>query len=166
MGTWPADYNYMLEKCSKLCDLAAEYDVRAIKESVTWSCIPGVATAARLIKEAGRENVGFVVNVLHCYRLHNDMDVLQSLPKEWFGCAHLCDCAKEIPTDNETLFHNGCAERLYSDEETIPIKEIANQISWLVCVVEVLRIKHLGELGLDEHARCALQATKRVMDEE
>ena len=76
----------------------------------------------------------------------------------------ICDCVKEIPTDNETLVHDGYVERLYSDEETIPIKVIADQIPYVVCGVEVLCMKRLGELDLEEHARCVLQAAKRVMD--
>lgn len=126
-----------------------------------WHC-----NSCASYKEAGHENVGFVISVPHCHCLHNDMDALQSLSKEWFYCAHLCDCIKEIPTDNETLVHDGYVERLYSDEETIPIKVIADQIPYVVCGAEVLCMKRLGELDLEEHARCVLQAAKRVMDEE
>lgn len=165
-GIWSTDYNYVLEKYSELCDLAAEYDMRVSIEPVTWSCMPDVATAARLIKESGRENVGLVIDVLHYYRSRNAMDVLQGLPREWFNYAHLCDCVKEIPTDNETLVHDGRAERLYPGEGAIPIKEIIDQIPWVVRGVEVPHMKRLGELGLEEHARRALQAAKRVMGEE
>ena len=87
------------------------------------------------------------------------------LPKEWFNYVHLCDCEEEIPTDEESLIHAGRAERLYPGDGALDIKSIVEKIPNVVYGIEVPHLERVRELGYEEHARRALQKTKKYLGE-
>lgn len=164
-GIWSTEYNYVVEKYGELCDLAKQYDMRVSIEPVTWSCLPDIATAVKMIRESQRENVGLVVDVLHYYRSRNPEDALDGLPREWFNYAHLCDQIG-IPDNNDQMLHDGRCERLYPGEGEIPIKQIIDKIPWVVRGVEVPHHERMSKIGFEELARQGLIAAKKVMGEE
>lgn len=163
-GIWSNDYNFVVEKYGELCDLAKNYDMRVSVEPVTWSCMRDVRTAARMVKETGRENVGLVIDCLHFFRSRDTLDELDALPREWFNYAHLCDQIGIPETDEELLFDGRC-QRLYPGEGEIPIKSIIDKISWVVRCVETPHHVRMSEIGFEEHARRSLVAAKKVMGE-
>lgn len=164
-GIWSTEYGYAVEKYGELCDLAKGYGMRVSVEPVTWSCMRDVRTAAKMVKESGRENVGLVVDCLHFFRSRDTLDVFDGLPKEWFNYAHLCDQVG-IPETDEEMVHDGRCERLYPGEGEIPIKDIIDRIPWVVRCVEVPHGVRMGQIGFEELARRALVAAKEVMGEE
>lgn len=47
-----------------------------------------------------RSNAGILVDTLQCARSNSSIDLLASLPREWFHFAHMCDAAKEVPAES------------------------------------------------------------------
>lgn len=157
---WTPDKAFYTEKFCELCEMASKYGQNVNVEFVTWSSVKDLKTAKELLENSGCKNVGIVIDVLHFYRSRCTLEELDNMPKKWFNYIHLCDCEKEIPTDEESLIHTGRAERLYPGEGVIDMKGIAEKVPHVVYGIEVPHLERVKELGYEEHARRALQKTK------
>lgn len=163
---WTGNKAFYTEQFMKLCDLAAQYDQTVSVEFVTWASVRNLEEVKELLLASGRKNVGVVVDCLHFYRSRVRLEELDACPAEWFHYAHLCDCGKVIPEDQESLVHTGRAERLYPGEGAVPVREIIRRIPHVMCGIEVPHLVRLEKYGYEEHARRALIAARKAMEEE
>lgn len=162
---WTSDKSFYTEQFSLLCELAESYGLTVNLEFVTWASVKDLKDAKELLIASGAKNVGIVVDVLHAYRSKVQLSEFDELPQSWFNYLHLSDCEKEIPTDVETLIHNGRDERLYPGEGAIDIKAFINKIPHAVRGVEVPSISRIKKYGFEEHARRCFVAAKNCIGE-
>lgn len=164
---WTAERSQYTDQFCTLCALAAQYGQTVNVEFVTWASVADLKDTKALLRAAGQENVGIVVDTLHFYRSRVAPEELDDCPAGWFHYAHLCDCEREIPSDLESLTHCARAERLYPGEGAIQIREIISRIpnQDIIYGIELPHTARLKELGFEEHARRALRAAKTCMGE-
>ena len=162
---WVDDKAYYTEKFGELCDLARQYGQTVNVEFVTWASVTNLAEVVELIRASGQEDAGVVLDFLHYYRSRVTLDEVKAVPAEKFRYVHLCDAGPEIPTDKESLIHTGRAERLYPGEGAINMKEVMDLLPDAVRGIEVPHLARVAEIGLEEHARRALQSAKRYFNE-
>ena len=158
---WTPDKSFYTEKFCELCDLAAQYGLTVNVEFVTWASVKDMKTVKELLLASGKKNVGVVVDLLHFHRSRCQLEEFDTMPAEWFNYVHLCDCCKEIPTDEESLVHTGRAERLYPGEGAVDIAGVLAKVPQAARGIEVPHLVRLNEVGLVEHARRALEYAKK-----
>ena len=163
---WTDDKNYYTEKFVQLCQMAKLYNQTVNLEFVTWASVANLAQANQLIKDSGQEDAGVVLDFLHYYRSRVSLDEIRATPKKRFRYVHLCDAPAEIPTDVEELIHTGREERLYPGEGAINMREVMELLPDAVRGIEVPHLERVAELGLEEHARRALESAKKYFGEE
>lgn len=161
---WTPDKDYYLEQFAKLCDLAKQYGLHINLEFVTWAEVKNLKEAKEVINTVNRDNAAYLIDTLHFHRSRVELTELDSIPKEKFRMAHICDGPSEIPTAKEGLIYTGRDARLYVGEGAIDIKSIIEKLpDDIVLSVELPHIQRVEDYGYTEHARRCLETTKRCL---
>lgn len=161
---WTLDEDFYLEQFSRLCDIAYKYGMNVDLEFVTWANVNDLESAAKVLKTVNKPNAGIMIDTLHFNRSRVELDELDSIPKDWFHFAHICDGPKEIPTDKAGLIHTGRDERFYVGEGGIDIAAILNRLpEEIVYSIELPHLKRVEVLGSAEHARRCLETAKNYL---
>lgn len=90
---------------ARLCDRAAEYDLRVSLEFLPWSGIPDLETAAAIVGAADRPNAGVTLDTWHFSRSQSQLSTLAKLPGHQVGAVQLSDApatpaATDLPTES------------------------------------------------------------------
>jgi sugar phosphate isomerase/epimerase len=103
--------------------------------------------------------------MLHFGRSDSSLDELAKLPREWFGFAHVCDAAKEVPPTMAGIIRTARDERQFPGEGGIEVREI------LACLppdipyaLEIPRATLTKAVGPEEVARLALLVAKSHLE--
>ena len=83
------------ERFAALCDRAGEHGLLVALEFLPWSGIPDVATAWRIVRDAGRANGGLLVDTWHHLRGGADDDALRAVPGERVFVVQVSDAPLE-----------------------------------------------------------------------
>lgn len=162
---WSNDEDFYLEQFSRLCDIANRYGMNVDLEFVTWANVNDLKSAAKVLKTVNKPNAGIMIDTLHFNRSRVELDELDSIPRDWFHFAHICDGPKEIPSDKAGLIHTGRDERLYLGEGGIDIATILSKLpDQLVYSIELPHLKRVEILGSAEHARRCLENAKKYLE--
>ena len=161
---WTKDKSFYTDQYGKLCELGAQYGQDVNVEFVTWASVTNLKETAELLYAVNAPNCGIVLDTLHFYRSRCTVEELAALPPEWFRYMHLCDAEKEIPTDEAALIHTGREERLYPGEGAIDMRSIVKALpDTILRGIELPHLERVKEIGIEEHARRALKATKEYL---
>lgn len=160
---WTPDRRFAVEAFAHLCELARPLGLTVDLEFPTWSCVPDLQQALEVLRAAGQDNAGVMVDVLHFHRCRARLEELDGVPREWFHFAHLCDAPGEIPTSREDLIHTGRDERLYLGEGGIDVASIVNRMPEVPYAIELPHLQRDRELGHAEHARRCLQSARAYL---
>ena len=79
-----------------MCDCAADIGVLVHLEFIPMTAIPDVATAWRIVRDAGRPNGGILFDTWHFSRGSADFDDLQTVPAERILAVQVDDAATEV----------------------------------------------------------------------
>ena len=161
---WTAERNFAVERFAELCELARPLGLTVDLEFVTFAGVKNLKEALEVLRAAGRENCGIMVDTLHFSRSRIALTELDGVPRAWLHYAHLCDGPAEIPTTNEGLIHTAREERLYAGEGGIDIAAILNRLPEIPCSIELPHLARVKELGYAEHAWRCLQTAKDYLD--
>lgn len=162
-SAWTPDRDYIVDFYAELCDLAKEFGLTVDFEFVTWSEVKTLKDAMEVLRAAGKDNCGIMVDTLHFYRSHVKLEELDEVPREWFHFAHLCDGPKEIPdwSDTAALLQTGRAERLYIGEGAIDIAAIIDRMPDIPLSIELPHEARAKEFGYAEHAARCIDSAKQ-----
>jgi len=163
-NVWTSERSFVLDAFSEICDLAKPLGLTVVLEFLTWSPIVNILDALEVIRSAGRENVGILVDTLHFYRSRCTLKELDKIPREYFRFAHLCDAPQEIPATVEELFKTASTERLYVGEGAIDIAGILNRMPEVPYALEIPYPERSKVLGFAEHAARCLETAKAYLD--
>jgi sugar phosphate isomerase/epimerase len=157
---WTSNQKLAGDRFMELCDLAAPFGLTVNLEFVTWSDVTNLHTALDILRTAGRENVGILVDMLHLHRSRVRLEELEQIPCKWVNFAHLCDAPTEIPGDRKSLIHTGREERLYIGEGGIDIADVVSRLPKIPYSIEIPHLARVKELGYAEHAWRCLESAK------
>ncbi len=160
-SVWTDDHSYSVDRFAEICDLAKPYGLSVNLEFVTWAGVKNLREAMALLREAGCDNCGLMVDTLHFSRSRVALEELDDVPREWFRFAHLCDGPAEIPTDRESLVFTGRDARLYVGEGAIDIAGILNRVPQMPYSIELPHVARVKEYGYAEHARRCIESAKK-----
>lgn len=162
-NVWTADRHFVLDTFSEICDLAKPLGLIMVLEFITVSHVRNIKESLELIRTANRENVGILVDMLHFHRSRCTLEELDSIPREYFHFAHLCDAPQEIPTTLEGMKKATFDERLYVGEGGIDIAAILNRMPEVPCAIEIPHTERSKVLGFAEHAARCLETAKAYL---
>lgn len=160
---WTPDRAFAIDAFAQLCELAGPLGLKVDLEFPTWSSVTDLQQAMEVLRAAGKENAGVLVDVLHFHRSRVRLEELDDVPREWFHFAHLCDAPTEIPTAKEELIHTGRDERLYLGEGGIDVASILHRLPEVPYSIELPHLERARQLGYAEHARRCLQSAKAYL---
>lgn len=159
-SVWTSDRVWAADCYGQVCDLAKPFGLTVDLEFVTFAGAKNLKDAVDVLRAAGRTNSGLMVDALHFSRSRVAVEELDSVPREWFHFAHLCDAPAEIPTTNDGLIRTAREERLYPGEGAINIASIFNRMPLVPYSIEIPHLARVKELGYAEHAWRCLQASR------
>lgn len=90
-----APLDAVIEGFAGLCDRAAEHGLQVALEFLPWSGIPDVATAWKIVDDAGRANGGILVDTWHHLRGVADDDALRAVPGDRIVVVQVSDADAE-----------------------------------------------------------------------
>jgi sugar phosphate isomerase/epimerase len=158
------DRNFAIECFSELCDLAKPFGLTMDLEFVTWFNVSTLKDVIHIVRSAGCENGGILIDPLHFHRSKVGIEELDLVPPEWLHYAQICDGPKAIPDTKEELIFTGTKERLFLGEGGIEVDAILNKLPKVPYAIELPNVKRIQELGVQEFARKCLQTAKEYLD--
>lgn len=95
----PVDLGGAAEAFAGLCDRANELGLCVNLEFLPFSGIPDLASARRIVKDAGRPNGGLVIDSWHLFRAGTDLGQLEELSASDVNAIQLSDAPASDPGD-------------------------------------------------------------------
>ncbi len=157
---WTPQREYAIEKFGQVCDLARQFGMSVDLEYVPIAAVNTLAGAVEVLRAAGRENAGLMIDAHHFHRALDKPEDLDGLPREWFHFAHLCDAPAEIPADRAEMTRILREARLYVGEGGIDVAAIFNRLPKMVYSIELPHNARAKEFGYAEHAFRCLESAK------
>ena len=148
---------------NQLCDISARRGVSLAFEFLgqTDCSVQTLDLAAEIVREAGRENLGLVIDSFHFYAGGSTIDMIDALDPKVIQVFHIND-AEDLPRDQLEDRH-----RLLPGLGILPLGEITSAFRRIgydkVASVEIFRPEY-WERDPFELARDARAATQRVLN--
>lgn len=147
----------------RLCDAAAERDLRVHLEAMPFSGIPDLATALAIVERADRPNGGLLLDSWHWFRGRNTMDQLRGVPGERILAVQLSD-GPEVPAAD--LSAESMQARLLPGDGDWPLAgwldAIASTGARPTFGAEVFSTQLAGQAPVDTGRSCG-QATRELL---
>ncbi|MEU7905059.1 TIM barrel protein [Actinoplanes sp. NPDC049118] len=160
------DRNRKVDRFAQLCELARPLGLTVHLEFPSWTETPDLGEATRVLRAADQPNAGMLIDLLHFARSGSSVADLRELPAEWFHFAHVCDAPAGVPPTNEELIHTARFERLYPGEGGIDLDGILAALPpGLTYALEIPRAQLVAQIGAKEHARMAIAAARRRLED-
>ncbi|MEV6304536.1 TIM barrel protein [Actinoplanes sp. NPDC051861] len=160
------DRSRKVDRFAELCEMARPLGLTVDLEFPSWTETPDLTEATRVLRAAGQPNGGMLIDLLHFARSGSSVADLRELPAEWFHFAHVCDAPAGVPPTNEELIHTARFERLYPGEGGIDVDGILAALpAGIPYALEIPRAQLSAQIGAKEHARLAISAARRRLDE-
>ena len=160
---WSEDRNFVLDTFITLCDLARPFGLTVEFEFVSFASVATLAAAADLIRSAGCDNAGLMIDTLHFDRSGTRLEELDALPHQWLRFAQICNappCTVPTPAgmmqtarEGRSLLHEGC----------IDVAAILARLPRMPYSIEAPNKSLLAELGAAEFARRNLESAKSYL---
>lgn len=147
---------------NELCDIAANHNVTLAFEFLGQpDCsVPTLDLAAEIVRKAGRENLGLVIDSFHFYAGGSTFEMIEALDPKLIQIFHIND-AEDLPRDQLEDRH-----RLLPGLGILPLREMISAFRRIgydkVASVEIFRPEYWGRDPF-ALARDARVATERVL---
>lgn len=156
----------LLDELARVCDRASEHDLVVSVEFVPFvEPIGDVASTWDLVAEVDRENCGVNVDFWHHHAGRNDSAALRAVPGDRITGIHFTDGSPDL-SEPDPMKRTQRQRKLPGDG-TFPMVDTLRTLRANGCAtpmtLEVVTIEHLA-LPVDEFARLAFDASRRVMD--
>jgi sugar phosphate isomerase/epimerase len=159
------EWDRLLGNFRAFCDLAADYEMTADLEFLTWTKMRGVAEAGALLKAANRANAGLMIDTLHFSRSGCRPEELDALPRSWFNYLQISDADGEVPTTTEGLIYTAREDRLLPGQGDLDLRAIVGHLPTnLPVAVEIPNSRVAGAKTNEERARAAYEATCALLE--
>jgi len=157
------EFNRVADNYAGLCDLARPYGLTCDVEFIPWIETRDLTSAAALVREAGRDNSGLVIDSLHFARAGCRPEDLDALPGEWFHYIQLCDAPAKAPASVSGLIYAAREERLLPGDGELDLMGIMEHLPYPVVVGIEMPAETLSFTAPpEERAAMARESTLRL----
>jgi sugar phosphate isomerase/epimerase len=157
------DRKRAIDNFAALCDLAAPYDVVVGLEFIPWGPTDDLAAAVEIVTGAGRSNGGIVIDSLHFCRSTSTVDQIRVLPPSLFPYVQLCDAPRYTPFTDDGLIHTAREARYLPGEAGLELRPLVQALPRVPYALEIPNERMRSDLGTEEFARRALEASRRFL---
>ena len=151
------------EAFAGVCDRAREHGLLVHLEFLPWSNIPDIETAWNIVREAGRDNGGVLVDTWHLLRSGGTPESLLEMPRDRVYAIQVSD-APAVAESN--LMEETMARRLLPGEGAARVRDVLDVLSDGGCTapvgVEVFS-SALAALPADQAIERVATATRTVL---
>lgn len=151
------------DRFARLCELAQPFGLTADLEFPTWTEVSTLDEAVRIVDKANMDNAGVLVDTLHFARSDSTLEQLAEVPRDWFHFAQLCDADGTVPDTADGLIHTARRDRRFLGEGGINVRGIVESMPIIPYSLEIPNDRLREELGNEEYARQAINATRRYL---
>lgn len=152
----------VIEHYGQLCDAAAERNLTADIEFVTWTETANLARASQIVRGVRQDNAGLLIDTLHFSRSNCELQELANLPRSWFNYAQVCDAPAEPPETRDELIHAARNERLLLGEGGLDLRGILDALPPdIPYSLEIPNAVLAKRVGLAEYARMTLSTAQQ-----
>jgi sugar phosphate isomerase/epimerase len=156
-----SDVARLIEHYGQICDAAAQRNLTADIEFVTWTETSNLTRAAQIVGGVRRDNAGLLVDTLHFSRSNCDLHELANLPRSWFNYAQVCDAPAEPPATLDELIHAARNARLLLGTGGLDVCGILDTLPPRIPYsLEIPNIGVAQRIGLAEYARQVLNTAR------
>ena len=157
-----SELDRVIEHYGQLCDAAAERNLTADIEFVTWTETANLTRASQIVRGVRRDNAGLLIDTLHFSRSNCDLQELANLPRSWFNYAQVCDAPAEPPQTQDELIHAARNERLFLGEGGLDVRGILSALPPdIPYSLEIPNAAVSKRVGLAEYARMTLSTAQQ-----
>jgi sugar phosphate isomerase/epimerase len=151
------------EAFAHLCDRANDYDLLVHLEFLPWSAVPDLASAWEIVRLAGRDNGGVLLDTWHHIRSGQGNEALRAVPGERIFALQLSDAP--AGPDGEMLDETMRRRRLpgAGDGNLAEVIRVLDEIGCEAPVGVEVFSDELATLPPVEVARRTADATRRVL---
>ena len=100
-------------------DIAAEYGIDLYMEPLAWVPLGKIEQALKVIKMAGKKNVGVVIDFWHMWTTNETPEFVASIDKDLIQLVHICD---GIAFDGKGAANQDILRDVWTGEGDIPLK--------------------------------------------
>jgi sugar phosphate isomerase/epimerase len=156
-----SDLARVTDHFGQLCDAANLRGLTVDMEFVTWTETPDLARTARIVRDAGRDNGGVLIDTLHFSRSNCSAALLAELPRHWFRYVQICDAPRQSPDSVDGLIYAARHDRLPLGKGELDLSGILGALpSPIPYSLEIPNLELAHSAGLEECARLALASAR------
>ena len=156
-----SDLARVIEHYGELCEAAAQRDLTADIEFVTWTETSGLSRASQIVAGVRCDNAGLLIDTLHFSRSNCDLQELANLPRSWFNYAQVCDAPAEPPGTVDELIHAARNERMFLGSGGLDVRGILDTLPpGIPYSLEIPNTNLAQRVGPAEYARLALSTAR------
>jgi sugar phosphate isomerase/epimerase len=157
------DRKRAIDSFATLCELAAPHDVVVGLEFLPWGPTDDLAAAVEIVMGAAQPNGGIVIDTLHFCRSTSTVDQIRVLPASLFPYVQLCDAPRYTPFTDEGLIHTAREARYFPGESGLELRPLVQALPRVPYALEIPNERMRADLGTEEFARRALEASRRFL---
>ncbi|WP_378143898.1 sugar phosphate isomerase/epimerase family protein [Cnuibacter sp. UC19_7] len=116
------DLDDVVSAFQRMCDRAAELDMRVQLEFMPFGSIPDLATGWEIVRRADRDNGGLVLDTYHFFRGYPDLDLLRRVPGDRIFAVQLSDAAAEV--QDGSLYNDQMHHREAPGRGALPLRDL------------------------------------------
>ena len=164
IAAYDPDLTRFTDRYAAFCEAAAPYGLTADLEFMPWTYVPDLATANKIVAQAGQPNAGVLVDALHFDRSNSSIAELARVPAHRLHYWQLCDGPAERPATTEEMIHAARYERMFPGEGGIDLVSLARAMpADLAISIEVPTAELAKSVDAKTRARRALAAARNVI---
>jgi sugar phosphate isomerase/epimerase len=158
------DRDFIAERFSEICDLAAPFGLTVNLEFPAFSRLACLGDAVEVLDVANRPNAGLLIDTLYWHFTRARLSDLRAVRRDWINFLHICDAPAEIPSTREEMLTIARETRLYPGEGAIDFAALAAALPQVPLSIELPNARRSAELGHLGHARRCLEAAHKIFD--
>lgn len=160
------DASRCAQRFAELCELGQRYGIHPHLEFMPWTDVPDLATAVKVVEQAGHPNGCILVDAFHFNRSRSQLSQLEQLSPGRLRYAQLCDVAGPVPDDIERILFEARHERCLPGEGDCDLVGLLKALPPDIPLSLEIPTRRLMEQGVSalERATRALEATYRVLE--
>lgn len=149
---------------SRLCDLGRPYALAMNLEATPWSGLRTITQAARIVRNAKRDNGRVLIDTIHVDRSGGSAKEIASIPADMIAYAQVCDGYPPRPTDFDTMIFQARNERAFPGEGSLDLASMVRALPPGIPLSLECPTKRLeGSLTVVERAKRGRTAVKALL---
>jgi sugar phosphate isomerase/epimerase len=154
------EWDRMVATFAAIAKLAAGYRIKVGLEPTSFCVLRSLQRACDLLRQAGSDNAGILVDTLHMARAGETPASLAALDPRLVAYVQICDARKETPASPAELMAEARSDRLLPGEGELPLNEMLDALPDGLHVGVEAPTREFATLPFADCARRAGEATR------